>query len=53
MNKQQKLDVMVLRAKMRAEQTLAKFREVWHQQEPQMPDLSTGEVPAPQIEEVK
>ena len=42
---------MVLRAKMKAEETLAKHREEWHRQEPQMP--KTEEVPAPQIEEVE
>ena len=49
MNKQQKLDVAVLRAKMKAEETLAKHREEWHGQEPQMP--KAGEVPAPVIGE--
>ena len=51
MNKQQKLDVMVWRAKMKADETLAQHREAWHGQEPQMP--KTEEVPAPQIEEVE
>ena len=55
MNKQQKLDVMVMRAKMRAEQTLAKFRREWQEQEPQMVggEPSIEEIPAPRIEEVK
>ncbi len=51
MNKRQELDVMILRAKMKADETLTKFQEEWHGQEPQMP--KTEEVPAPQIEEVK
>jgi len=55
-NKYEKLQVQKMRAKMRAEQTLAKFREVWYEQEPQMaggkPSVE-GEVPAPQIEETK
>ena len=50
MNKQQKLDIAVLRAKMKAEETLAKHREEWHGQEPQMPK-PIGEVPAPVIGE--